>query len=175
MRIVIADSAVPRIIAGMIICERFCTGFTARSQDKTISGDQPHQIDGKTIRSQGAEPQARDRQHQDREGAAGVFVAHRVLADRGVDADRDRHHQCHHQRHDAELEGDRQRRCLGGLLGDRRVLPQGAAQIAMRQDLAHTHLKYWRRRSADRGRAPRSSCSRSRLLALISFWRHDRR
>ena len=48
-RMVMADSAAPRMIAGMIICLRFCQRVVAEAHVVRPRGDQPHQIDGKTI------------------------------------------------------------------------------------------------------------------------------
>ena len=47
-RIVMADSAVPRISAGSANCFRFCSGLSVKAT-KFTCGDQPHQIDGNTI------------------------------------------------------------------------------------------------------------------------------
>ncbi len=43
-----AESPVPRMRAGNIICFRFCTGSSVKATNLTC-GDQPHQIDGKTM------------------------------------------------------------------------------------------------------------------------------
>ena len=46
-RIVIADSAMPRITAGSAICLRLAHGLSVKCV-KCTGGDQPHQIDGNT-------------------------------------------------------------------------------------------------------------------------------
>ena len=106
-RMVMADSAVPRISAGRIICFRFCTGCSVNGDELHLR--RPAPPDRGEHHHHGAHPEARHRQHQDREGARQI-VAGGVLPDRRIDADRDRDHQRHDQRHQAELEGDGQAR-----------------------------------------------------------------